>query len=173
MPISAHRAMLLRAISLALAGMTTLATVQGASAEDGLGGFLSSIFGGGAASQQAAAPASVPSYQKSDAPRSTYRSSYFRPSHSLHQAVLTVRLHRTAPKVGMAQVPTKPDKVSIFEDRTLKRGDVVMTADGIRVFAGSASWPYTKADFIGLAAVKDLNKDTARILAEVDRLPRG
>ena len=73
----------------------------------------------------------------------------------------------------MAQVPTKPEKVSIFEDRTLKRGDVVMTADGIRVFAGSATWPYTKADFVDLATAKNLSKDTAKVLAEVDRLPRG
>ena len=78
-----------------------------------------------------------------------------------------------APKIVMAQAPTKPGKVSIFEDRTLKRGDAVMTADGIRVFAGSASWPYTKADFIDLASAKDLNKDTTKVLAEVDRLPRG
>ncbi len=71
------------------------------------------------------------------------------------------------------QVTTKYEKVSLLEDRTLKRGDVVMTANGIRVFAGSASFPYTKANFIELAAAKDLNKDTAKVLAEVDRLPRG
>ena len=170
MPFPAHRAMPRRALTLVLVGMTTLATVQGASAEDGLGGFLSSIFGGGNSGQQAAAPVAAPvSYEPSPA----YGHSYTRFSPSFHRPALTVRLHKAVPNVGVAQVPTKPEKVSIFEDRTLKRGDAVMTADGIRVFAGSATWPYTRADFIDLAAAKDLNKDTVKVLAEVNRLPRG
>jgi hypothetical protein len=170
MPFSATHAMPRRTLILVLAGMTTLATVQGASAEDGIGGFFSSIFGGGSSHQQASAPAAAPaSYE----PSPTYGRSYTRFSHSFHQRTLTVRLHKAAPKVGLAQVPTKPEKVSIFEDRTLKRGDAVMTADGIRVFAGSAAWPYTKADFVDLAAAKDLSKDTVKVLAEVDRLPHG
>ena len=170
MSFSATRGMLHGAITLALAGMTTLATAQGASAEDGLGGFLSSIFGGGNSGQQAAAPAAAPaSYE----PSPVYGRPYTRFSHSFRGEPLTIRLHKAVPKVGVAQVPTKPEKVSIFEDRTLKRGDAVMTADGIRVFAGSATWPYTKADFVDLAMAKNLSKDTAKVLAEVDRLPRG
>ena len=169
MPFPAHRAMLRRASTLALTAMTILATVHRASAEDGLGGFLSSIFGGGA-SQQATAPVAAPaSYEPSPA----YGRPYVRFSHAFRGGPLTIRLHKAVPKVGVAQVPTKPEKVSIFEDRTLKRGDAVMTADGIRVFAGSASWPYTKADFVDLATAKNLSKDTAKVLAEVDRLPRG
>ena len=69
MPFPATRAMPYRAITLALAGMTTLTTTQGASADDGLGGFFSSIFGGGAANQQAPAPASgtdIPKVLRSD-----------------------------------------------------------------------------------------------------------
>ena len=170
MPSQATRAMPRRAMILVLAGMTTLASIRGASADDGLGGFFSSIFGGGASGQQAAAPSPA---ARSYAPTSADDRPSVRFPHPFHRGVLIVRLHKAAPRVGVAQVPVKPETVSIFEDRTLKRGDVVMTVDGIRVFAGSASWPYTKADFVGLAAARDLNKDTAKVLAEVDRLPRG
>ena len=73
----------------------------------------------------------------------------------------------------MAQGPTKPGKVSIFEDRTLRRGDAVMMAQGIRVFAGSNSWPYTPGDFVGLDDAKHLSRDTTKVLVQLDKLPRG
>ena len=87
---------------------------------------------------------------------------------------LTVRLHDKAPpKSSVAEVPTKPIAVSIFEDRTLRRGDAVMTANGIRIFAGSSSWPYTAGDFVPLASAKDVSKENVAVLASLDRLPRS
>ena len=170
MTLLAHRPIQRRVAVLLFSATAMLATVHEAAADDGVTGFLSSIFGGGSP-QQAPTPAPA-----SAVPSQTY-APYLRPlmrfSRHDHGRTLTVRLHRTAPKTVIAQVPAKPGKVSIFEDRTLKRGDAVMTPDGIRVFAGSASWPYTKADFIDLASAKDLNKDTTKVLAEVNRLPRG
>lgn len=170
MSISAHHAHSHRSICWVLAGMTVLASIHGAAADDGVTRFFSSIFGGGS-SQPAASPAPA-----SVAPAETYvpysRQS-IRASRHDHSHTLTLHLHRTAPKLVVAQMPTKPGEVSIYEDRTLKRGDAVMTADGIRIFAGSVSWPYTKADFIDLASAKNLNKDTTKVLAEVDRLPRS
>jgi hypothetical protein len=37
-------------------------------------------------------------------------------------------------------------------DRTLARGDIVVTRSGFRVFRGSGSFPYTPADFVPLQA---------------------
>jgi hypothetical protein len=36
-------------------------------------------------------------------------------------------------------------------DPTLRKGDLVMTADGIRMFRGASHSPYGVSDFIGLA----------------------
>ena len=99
--------------------------------------------------------------------------SYFRRGRPFSTRSITVRLHDKAPpKSSVAQVPTKPATVSIFEDRTLRRGDAIMTANGVRIFAGSSAWPYTAADFVPLANAKNISKDDAAVLASLDRLPR-
>ena len=155
------RATLRRTARLGLAGAALLAAVNGASADDGLGGFLASIFGGHP-QQAAPAPPAAPAY----APASVqYRRVRVRP--------LTVRLHAAKPRLVLAQTPTKPGKVSIYEDRTLRRGDAVMTAEGVRIFAGSASWPYRAGDFVGLKDAKSLDRDASKVLAQLDKLPRG
>jgi len=48
-----------------------------------------------------------------------------------------------------------------------------MMSGGIRIFAGSGALPHASSDFVGLTASKDLGKDLTKVLAEVDRLPRG
>ena len=48
-----------------------------------------------------------------------------------------------------------------------------MTAEGVRIFAGSRSWPYTAGDFVGLKDAKSVDRDTSKILAQLDKLPRG
>jgi hypothetical protein len=164
---SSTRTALRRSARLGLAGAVLLAAVTGASADDGgLGGFLASIFGG----HQQAAPA----------PPSQSGAGYEvrgMPAHARYRRViprpLTVRLHQAKPRMVVAQAPTKPGKVSIYEDRTLRRGDAVMTADGVRVFAGSSSWPYTAGDFVILKDAKNIDRDTSRVLAQLDKLPRG
>src|ERR1700712_3001605 len=57
-----------------------------------------------------------------------------------------------------ALAPTRPGKVSIFYDKTLQPGDAVMSFKGIRIFAGSKSWPYHDSDFVALADAKQLDK---------------
>ena len=47
---------------------------------------------------------------------------------------------------------------SLLHDFTLRRGDAVMTAAGIRVFHGGAHYPYLRTDFASLARTRDLRK---------------
>ncbi|WP_129217147.1 hypothetical protein [Lichenibacterium ramalinae] len=150
-----------RMARVAIAGAAMMAAVQGASADDaGVHDFFSAIFGGG---QTQAAPAS-----ESAAPAPGYDAPMRRASRPL-----TVRLHRPKPRIVYVDAPTKPAPVSIFEDRTLRRGDAVMTAKGVRIFAGSSSWPYSERDFVGLTDASQVSKDTSKVLAQLDKLPRG
>lgn len=149
-----------RTARLAIAGAALFAAVQGASADDaGIHDFFSSIFGGG---QSQAAPAAAPAPGYDEPVRRAQRS---RP--------LTVRLHRPKPRMVFAETPTRPAPVSIFEDRTLRRGDAVMTAKGVRIFAGSSSWPYSERDFVGITEARQVSRDTSRVLAQLDKMPRG
>ncbi len=151
------------ATRLTVAAAAMLAAVHGASADDaGLHAFFSSMFGG--PSRDAPAPVAVEPTGGYAAPvaQRAYRS-----------RALTVRLHPAKPRVLVVEAPTKPQAVSIFEDRTLRRGDAVMTAQGVRIFAGSNSWPYSPKDFVMLGNARDLNTDTSKVLAQIDKLPRG
>ena len=83
-----------------------------------------------------------------------------------------MRLHPAEASPTVAQVPGKPEVVSILRDRTLRKGDAVMMADGVRIFAGSTSWPYVSADFIALASARHISRSTTKVLAAIDLLPR-
>lgn len=48
---------------------------------------------------------------------------------------------------------------SVLLDHTLRRGDVLMTTHGMKVFEGGASYPYRLSDFGRLATSKDVKKD--------------
>ena len=81
---------------------------------------------------------------------------------------LTVKLRR--PKVAhIAKPDGKPINVSIFEDKTLRRGDAVMTAKGIRIFAGSSSWPYRQSDFVAIADAGHMSGSYQKALLVLDR----
>ena len=67
--------------------------------------------------------------------------------------------------------PDRPAVVSMFEDRTLRRGDAVMTLAGLRVFAGSRSWPFRPRDFTALDDSKILSFRLRGALAELTRSP--
>ena len=67
--------------------------------------------------------------------------------------------------------PHRPIVVSIYEDTTLRRGDAVMTATGLRVFAGSRKFPYRPEDFTTLKASRDIKMDFRRALMELDQNP--
>ena len=73
------------------------------------------------------------------------------------------RRHRLPPGVqgGSQRYDTAALKdVTIYTDRTLVRGDAVMTSNGVKVFNGSASWPHTDEDFTAVA-------DTSRVSPSV------
>lgn len=53
--------------------------------------------------------------------------------------------------VAHADMPHTKGPVSIYNDRTLRRGDSVMTAQGLRVFKGASHFPYRGSDFVALA----------------------
>ena len=88
---------------------------------------------------------------------------------------LVVRPHRkarSAPRAAtIAKGPTEP--VSIYEDKTLRRGDAVMTANGMRIFRGSNTMPYRDADFVAISESGGLSRDVAKTLMAMDRVPRG
>jgi hypothetical protein len=63
-----------------------------------------------------------------------------------------VHLRIVRPKaIAHADIPHTKGPVSIYTDRTLRRGDSVMTAQGLRVFKGASHFPYRAADFAPLA----------------------
>lgn len=142
------------AVGLAVAiGLCAPAT-RGLAADDaGLGAFFREQFGIGEEPQQAAPAYDVPE----DRP-------------------IIVRPRRThavsrRPQVKIAVGPVAP--VSIYEDRTLKAGDAVMTKTGVRVFLGGHGAPYTEADFSALSDAEGLPKQVQKALLVIDKAPRG
>ena len=88
------------------------------------------------------------------------------------------RKHRVAERPAVKAVaglfrpdPKRPAVVSIYEDRTLRRGDAVMTFAGLRVFAGSRTFPYRPEDFSSLRASRDIKGQLRRALIELDQTP--
>lgn len=142
--------------ALATACCVTLSGVDRASArDDGVLQFFTSVFGGAGAASGQAAPAEDAAEQQRQA----------RP--------LTVRPRRTT-RLAVAALPVKPEKVAIFQDRTLRRGDAVMTAKGMRIFMGSNAWPYRSEDFVDLAdSGREVSKATEKVLADLDKRPGG
>lgn len=133
----------------------TLSAADPASArDDGVLQFFTSAFGG------AGAPSvRTPSDDGVDQP--------------LQARPLTVRPRRQ-PRLAVAAVPVKPEKVAILEDPTLRRGDAVMTANGLRIFVGSSASLHTSDDFVALAnSGRDVSKTTVKILVNLDRRPGG
>lgn len=79
-----------------------------------------------------------------------------------------VHVKITAPKiVAHAEMPAPKGPVSIYNDRTLQRGDSVMTAQGLRVFKGSSRFPYHASDFVPLAEASRFVMGNKKQLREV------
>ena len=55
--------------------------------------------------------------------------------------------------------------VTLLSDPTLRPGDIVMFPDGPRVFRGHAGAQHASADFVKVAAAKDIPKSTRKALA--------
>lgn len=58
---------------------------------------------------------------------------------------------------------------AIYQDFTLRRGDAVMTPQGMRIFQGGAHHPHTIGDFRPIAESRDLPEHTRRMLAALER----
>jgi hypothetical protein len=63
------------------------------------------------------------------------------------QARLSIRA-----KVIEPGVAAPPRATGILEDPTLRRGDVVVTSDGLMVFRGGRNFPHTSRDFDSVAS---------------------
>ena len=146
----------MRAVLAATASVAALVTASPGRAGDdaGIAAFFREQFGIGAAQQ----PAAQPSY---DAPGD--RPVIVRPR---HRHVVSRR-----PEAKIAVGPTGP--VSIYEDRTLRAGDAVMTTSGVRVFLGGHGAPYTQADFAALTDADGLPKQVEKALLVIDKAPRS
>ena len=64
------------------------------------------------------------------------------------------RLRRAQPAVDPADMGTLK---MFLNDRSLARGDIVVTSSGFKVFRGSAAFPYAPSDFVPLQAANVRN----------------
>ena len=61
----------------------------------------------------------------------------------------------------------------ILNDPTLRRGDIVMTAEGFRVFEGGGYGPATKSDFVALSQAANIPRGERAELAAMERAKAG
>lgn len=145
------RVVLAATISAAVLGVAS----PGRAGDDaGIGAFFREQFGIGAAPD--AAP-QQPAWEPTES-----RPVIIRPR---HRHVAARRL-----EVKVAVGPVAP--VSIYEDKTLRAGDAVMTAKGVRVFMGGHGTPYAESDFAALTDADGLPKQVAKALLIIDKAPR-
>lgn len=148
-------------VGLAVGGLMSGAGT--ARADDGFFSFFQQTFGGGEPAKQA-----VPVVPSSDAPDSDDAA-----------PPLTVRRHPRRHR-SYAAVPVRTPQeiladskgVTLYTDKTLARGDVVMTVHGLRMFAGSKSWPHTDGDFVAMSSDSKLTPDMRQELKSIDLASR-
>ena len=58
---------------------------------------------------------------------------------------------------------------SLLRDYTLRRGDAVVTASGIKVFHGGAHFPFQQADFVRLAKSRDIKRSAVATFRDIER----
>jgi hypothetical protein len=62
---------------------------------------------------------------------------------------------------------TQPDV--ILHDATLREGDSVMTAKGVRVFQGGSACPHKESDFLALADARDIPRSKRGALQAIEK----
>lgn len=135
-----------------------LTSTAGVARADDVFSFFQNAFGGGAV-RHAELPPDNPGYDYDTPPLTVRRHPRRRVSYA-------------APERTPQQVLEDSKDVTIYTDRTLARGDVVMTARGLRVFNGSESWPYTDEDFVEVSAKARIAPDMRRELHSIDAASR-
>lgn len=91
---------------------------------------------------------------------------------------LTVRAHphrraSSSPSRSPRETLAAIKGVTIYTDKTLARGDAVMTVHGMRVFNGSTSWPYTDVDFVSVSSRTSIPAGIRRQLRAIDVASRA
>ncbi len=129
-------------------------TAGAARADDGIFSFFQQAFGGGSAQRGTQPESDNPGYSY-EAPPLTVR------RHPRHRAF-------TASARTPQDVLADSRGVTLYTDKTLERGDVVMTAHGLRMFNGSSSWPHTDDDFVDLAFASKIAPDMRRQFHAID-----
>ena len=71
-------------------------------------------------------------------------------------------------KLHPAKGPHAAPIVGLMDDESLRNGDVVMTADGIRVFTGSAGSQHSEDEFAKLSDIKGMSKTQRSALLFID-----
>jgi hypothetical protein len=59
---------------------------------------------------------------------------------------------------------------ALMRDATLRRGDVIVTDEGVRVFAGRAACPHSVADFQTLAEARALPRQERTVLVAIENV---
>ncbi len=92
---------------------------------------------------------------------------------------LAARIKTSDPKPASCGCHSASDNAinsnAVLNDPTLRPGDTVVTAKGVRVFKGGA-YPFKSSDFMSLAETRDLPTAKRGALAAIDRVlqtPRG
>ena len=161
-----------RAKTVAVLSFAALCVV-GLSGGGARAGFFEDLFGAFSGEQRAAP--SRDAYPERRARRQASSLSYIQRQH---------RKAARAPSDGMAtsgpeanglcyaahqQAPdlTQPD--AILHDATLREGDSVMTAQGVRVFQGGSACPHKQSDFLALADARDISKSKRGALLAIEK----
>ena len=100
----------------------------------------------------------------------------YRPApHFLHHRIAHVEHHKkkvaAAPRHRVAEAkahPVAPGTIDVMDDDSLKRGDAVMTAEGLRIFIGSEGSHHTQDDFASVSETEGLSRRKRSALLAVD-----
>lgn len=89
-----------------------------------------------------------------------------------HEHKLTARRKLTVADETDHPVGPQPP-VDLMDDDSLRPGDAVMTASGIRIFTGDSGTPHEPRDFRKLSEIKGVSKRERKALAALDAQGSG
>ena len=141
-------------------------------------GFLEDIFGA-FSGEQRAAPSRDYGYSERRARRQASSLSYIqrqrrKAAHSPSDGMATAGPEASGlcyPARERTPDLTWPDV--ILHDATLREGDSVMTAKGVRVFQGGSACPHKESDFLALADARDIPKSKRRALVAIEKAEKA
>ena len=137
-------------------------------------GFLEELFGAFSGEQRAAGP-SREAYPERRVRRQASSLSYIPRQHRKASRSPADGMATAGPEAsGLCYAArhhapdlTQPDV--ILHDATLREGDSVMTAKGVRVFQGGSACPHKESDFLALADARDIPKAKRGALLAIEK----